>query len=573
MNGKRGLSNIFPLLNSISPYPKGALSKDLFAGLTVGIVLIPQAMAYAMLAGVPPIYGLYAGLVPLLIYALLGSSRQLSIGPVAVSSILVLAGISAVATPFSEGYISLAILTGILAGVLQFGLGLMRLGFLVNFLSRPVIAGFSSAAAIIIAISQFKDVFGFTTDSGTSAQTLWLTIQNIGNTHGLTLIVALGSFVLLLGLRFIHKKIPAALIIAALGTILSAYFGWADNGLAIIGDIPNQLPSFVLPTWSIDNIRAVIPTALTVGIIGMVEVLSIGKLLETKTKNHTIEPNRELIAVGLSKVIGGFFQAVPSSGSFSRSAINNDSRSHSQMSSIITFLLIGMTLLFFTPLFYYLPKAVLAAIILQSILGLFEWQEAKHLWQVHRSDFWMMATTFLITLAFGIEEGVFSGVILSILMVLYKSTKPHVAQLGNIPDTPFYRNIDRYDESLIADDLLILRFDDQLYYGNASFFKEFIQSEITGRENRLRYILLDASNIHNMDSSGAHALQDIENYLADHDIALHLSAARGPLRDMLAKCGMMNEPHKHHMTTHAGVQTIKGLADDKILGMAVQKNT
>ena len=243
------------------------------------------------------------------------------------------------------------------------------------------------------------------------------------------------------------------------------------------------------------------------------------------------------------------------------------------MSSIITFLLIGMTLLFFTPLFYYLPKAVLAAIILQSILGLFEWQEAKHLWQVHRSDFWMMATTFLITLAFGIEEGVFSGVILSILMVLYKSTKPHVAQLGNIPDTPFYRNIDRYDESLIADDLLILRFDDQLYYGNASFFKEFIQSEITGRENRLRYILLDASNIHNMDSSGAHALQDIENYLADHDIALHLSAARGPLRDMLAKCGMMNEPHKHQMTTHAGVQTIKGLADDKILGMAVQKNT
>jgi len=558
MKGNRGLSYIFPLVKYLTPYSKGAVIKDIVAGLTVGIVLIPQAMAYAMLAGVPPIYGLYAGLVPLLIYALLGSSRQLSIGPVAVSSILVLAGISTIAAPFSEEYINLAILTGILAGALQLALGILRMGFLVNFLSRPVIAGFSSAAAIIIAIAQFKDIFGFATDGRTSAESFWLTISNLSSTHWLTLIVAISSLALLLGLRYIHKKIPAALIVAVLGTFLSAYLGWQDQGLSIIEDIPNQLPSFTVPEWSLADLRTILPTALTVGIIGMVEVLSMGKVLETKSRNHSIEPNRELIAVGLSKLIGGFFQAMPSSSSFSRSAINNDNQAHFQISSIITFLLIGLTLLFFTPLFYYLPNAVLAAIIIQSVLGLFEWEEAKHLWKVHRPDFWMMTATFLVTLIIGIEEGVFSGVILSIIMVLYRSTKPHVAVLGNIPGTYHYRNIDRFKELETSETLMILRFDDQLYYGNANYFKEFVMSEIEGRTDKLTHVLLDTSNIHDMDSSGAHALQDIEDYLAEYNIALHLAAAHGPLRDMLTKCGMMKEPQKHHMSVQAGVEAIKG---------------
>jgi len=362
---KKGLASISPLLGYLNSYKKSVLGRDLFAGLTVGVVLVPQAMAYAMLAGVPPIYGLYAGLIPLIIYALLGSSRQLSIGPVAVSSILVLAGISTVATPFTPEYISLAILTGILAGLLQLALGILRLGFLVNFLSRPVIAGFSSAAAIIIMISQFRDVFGFQVNGSSSAESLMFTLSHIKETHGLTLSIALTSLLLLFGFRKLSKKIPAALVVAILGTTMTAFLGWADQGVAIIGDIPKGLPSFLLPEFSMDNIKAIIPTVLTVGIIGTVEVLSIGKLLESRTRDHILEPNRELIAVGLSKVVGGFFQAMPSSSSFSRSAINNDSSAYSQVSSIITFVLMLLTLLFFTPLFYYMPKAVLAAIILQ----------------------------------------------------------------------------------------------------------------------------------------------------------------------------------------------------------------
>ena len=345
----RGSARIFPIAQYLKQYSGENFRKDLFAGLTVGVVLVPQAMAYAMLAGVPPIYGLYAGLIPLLTYALLGSSRQLSIGPVAVSSILVLAGIGTISAPFSAEYIGLAILTGIFAGVLQLTLGVLRLGFLVNFLSRPVIAGFSSAAAIIIIISQFKDAFGFKVVGSTSFESLLYTVSNLAQTHWLTLATTLGSLALLLGIRAISKKIPAALVVTILATVLSAKLGWMEAGLAVIGEIPNGLPSFVLPDWSMDNIRAILPTVLTVGIIGTVEVLSIGKLLESKTRNHILQPNRELIAVGFSKIIGGFFQAMPSSSSFSRSAINNDNNADTQVSSIITFALIGLTLLFFTP--------------------------------------------------------------------------------------------------------------------------------------------------------------------------------------------------------------------------------
>lgn len=554
---RMSIGKIFPISHSLKGYQGRDFTRDLNAGLTVGVILIPQAMAYAMLAGLPPIYGLYAGLLPLVIYALLGTTRQLSVGPVAVSSLLVLAGISTIAEPFSARYIELALLTGVLAGVLQLLLGLLRMGFLVNFLSRPVIAGFSSAAAIIIAISQLKDVLGFSISGTTTADSLIYAITHLGETHTLTCAIALVSLVILLICRTISRKIPSSLIVAILATLLCYYFRWDQSGAAIIGDIPSGLPSFSLGSWSANDLNIILPTVFTVGIIGSVECLSIAKVLESRTKDHIVQPNQELMAMGLSKIVGGFFQAMPSSSSFSRSAINNERNAHSQVSSIITAIIVLLTLLFFTDLFYYMPKAVLAAIILQSVIGLFEWKEAKHLWKVHKSDLTMMLITFLITLVLGIEKGVFLGVLMSILMVLYKSTKPHVAELGNIPGTPFYRNINRFEESTTSDNILIIRFDDQLYYGNASFFKEYIRGEVEGRANKLTHLLLDCSNIHNMDSTGTHALLDIEEYLASHEIEIHLAAERGPVRDMLTVCGMMKEPLKHHMSVHAGVTAIK----------------
>lgn len=554
---QKTVGRLFPIFRSIKGYSRPDFFKDLNAGIIVAVILIPQSMAYAMLAGMPPIYGLYAGLIPLFMYALLGTSRQMSIGPVAITSLLVLAGLSTVAEPFSQRYIELAIMTGILAGVLQFLLGLLRMGWLVNFLSRPVITGFSSAAAVVICISQFKDIFGFRVEGSSSIDSLLYTIQHIAETHWLTLIVSISCLAILLLLKKVNRKIPGALIVVLIATLLCYYFNWNDKGLEIIGSIPSGLPAFSLGEWSMEDMRLILPTVLTVGIIGTVECLSIAKVLESKTKNHIVRPNRELLAIGVSKIAGGFFQAMPSSGSFSRSAVSNEKNAYSQISSLVVVVITILTLLFWTDLFYYMPKAVLAAIILQSVFGLFEWKEAIHLWKVHRPDMIMLLATFAITLIFGIKEGVFLGMLLSVLMVLYKSTKPHVAELGNVEGTSVYRNIERFEISSTTDDILILRFDDQLYYGNASFFKDIIRNKVRDRIKELKYVLIDCSNIHAMDSTGAHALKEIEDYLAENEITLHLSGSKGPLRDMLSKCGLRTELHKHHMSVHSGIQAIR----------------
>jgi len=537
------LAKTFPFLSSIKNYNKSDFLGDLNAGLIVAVILIPQSIAYAILAGVPAIYGLYAALVPLVIYALLGTSRQTSMGPVAVPAILVFAGISTIAEPFTARYIELVIMTGILAGVFQLALGLLRMGWLVNFLSRPVIAGFSSAVALIIAVSQFGDVFGIEIQRGSVTNTIEALFSKISSTHWLTFTVAIGSFVILLILRKWNRKIPGALIITIASILLCKYLNWDEMGLDIIGVVPSGLPSFSLGQWSMEDVKLVLPTVLTIGILDTIGGLSIAKVLEARTKDHIIRPNQELVAYGASKILGGFFQGMPSTSSYSRSAISNESNSRTQVSALISVAIVLITLLFFTDVFYYLPKAVLAAIILQSVIGLFEWEEARHLWQVHKSDFIMMLATFIVTLVFGIEEGIALGVSLSILMVLYKSTKPHVAELGNIPNTPHYRNIERFEQVNTSDDLLILRFDDQLYYGNASFFKEIIREKIEGREEQLNHILLDFSNVHDLDSTGAHALMDIEEYLHSRKIDVHLCAVRGP--------------HKNHMSVHAGVMSIK----------------
>ncbi|MBT8220322.1 MAG: solute carrier family 26 protein [Bacteroidia bacterium] len=568
------LKNIFPVLgNLVSSYGRSDFNRDLFAGLTVGVIFIPQGMAYAMLAGVPPIYGLYAGLFPLLLYALFGTSRQLSIGPVAVSALLVLAGISTIAEPFSPEYITYVILTGFCIGVLQILAGIFKLGFLVNFLSHPVIAGFSSAAAIIIVISQLKDVFGFPIPRmETSAEYLLYAFSHLDETHWLTLSICLGSLAIIYLLRYINKKIPAALLVAIVATALTYFFRWDQEELSIIGDISRGLPSFEMVELDRKSILAVLPTVLTVAIIGTVECIGIAKVLEAKTKNHIVIPNRELIALGISKTLGSLFQAMPTSGSFSRSAVNHDAHASTQISSIITVILIALTLIFLTPFFYYMPLAVLAAIILQSVTGLFDYKEAIHLWKVHRLDFIMMMTTFVITLVLGIEEGVFAGVALSVVTVLYKSTKPHTAKLGNIPNTPFYRNVERFQDVEPVDEIIIIRFDDQLFFGNVSYFKERMKNYIAEHHTKPKYCLLDCGNIHDLDSSGAHGLQEIENYLLDQGIELHVASVRGPMRDMLYKCGMMTEPHKHHMTVHAGVQTITGTAERTSFEQAMQKN-
>ncbi len=508
------------------------------AGLTVSVMLVPQGMAYAMLAGMPPIYGLYGGLIPLFLYAIFGTSRQMSIGPVAISALLVLAGVSQIAEPFSPEYVSLVILTGLLVGVAQVLLSLFRLGFLVNFISHPVIIGFTSAAAIIIAISQFKDVLGFPVPRFDYAyEKVRYVFLHLSETNPLSAILCFGSIFLMVVLRKIRRSIPGALVVTVIGAVLVYVLGEDVMPIEIIREVPQGLPVFQLPDMSWESISILLPTVSTVTIICIVESIAIAKVLQAKHGDYKIRADQELFALGISKVGGAFFQSIPTSGSFTRSAVNNESGARSGFASIVTAIIIGMTLLFLTPLFYYVPKAVLAAIILLSVRSLFEWEEAVALWHTHRSDFMMMLTTFVVTLVLGIEEGVFAGVLLSILVILYKSTKPHIAILGKLPNTNIYRNLDRYKTAEKLKGALIIRFDDQLYFANASFFQDRIQ-EIVEQEKELQFFLLDASNIHDIDSTGVHALEEVFTFLKSRNLPFYISGLRGPVRDRIAKEGL-----------------------------------
>ncbi len=546
-----------PILQWLPSYNKTYFRSDLLAGLTVAVLLVPQGMAYALLAGMPPIYGLYGGLLPLFLFGILGTSQQMSIGPVAVSALLVLAGISQIAEPFSPEYISYVLLTGLLIGFFQVLLSILRLGFLVNFLSHPILAGFTSAAAIIIAVSQLPAVLGFPVPRELNLiNKLQYVFSNIGQIHLPTFFFCISGIILISILKKINKTIPGALIAVVLGILIVRFLRLDQQGVAIVGGVPQGLPLFQLPSWGIENIKLVMPTVLTVTIIGIVESIGIAKVLESKHNYYKIDANQELLALGLGKIAGAFFQAIPSSGSFSRSAVNNEAGARTGMSSIITAIIIAFSLLFLTKLFYYLPNAILAAIILLSVKGLFDYKEAIHLWHTHTGDFIMMVFTFFATLIMDIEFGVIAGVVLSILMILFRIASPHIAILGQIPETRFYRNVSRFPNAEQMEDVIIMRFDAQLFFGNAQYFKDTIEEIVKDRKDNLELLILSAYSITNMDSSGLHALEESLAFLKNNNIEFYITGVRGPVRDLFHKSDFIDKLGKENqfMDVHQAVE-------------------
>lgn len=552
------LSSIFPLAETLKHYGRNDFQADLYTGLTIGVLLIPQGMAYAMLAGMPITYGLYAGLIPPVIYALFGSSPHLSVGPVAISSILLLAGVSRIAEVGSEHYISLVITAGLLIGLLEVGMSVLKLGFFVNFISYPVITGFTSAASIIIIVTQLKDILGIDIPRfGHAYNTLLYAIQNVQHTHLITLVIFGLSTGAILLIKRLGRFLPSALIVMAVATLLCYVLKLDRYDVAIIGSIPAGLPDWVWPEMSMDAIISLMPTVFTLLVIGIVASMSMAKAIEANHQDYDVKPDQELMGLGMAKVVGSFFQALPTDGSFSRSSIVSASGGRTVMSSVIAAVLVAISLLFFTSLLYYLPLAVLSAIIVVAVVGLFEYKQGIYLWRTQRNDFLMMMTTFVVTLSVGIMEGVACGVILSIFIMLYRSTHPSVVELGRIEGTTRYRNLDRYEEALGRDDMVIVRFDEQLYFANASFFKDSIRKCVRRhRKGKLKYVILDSSNIHSIDSTGIRVLKEVEQELDRQGITLHLSNVIGPVRDILYKCDLLTEPAKHHMSIHEAVQFI-----------------
>lgn len=494
------LTSIFPILDWLPNYNKSYLKGDLNAGLTVGIMLIPQGMAYAMLAGLPPIYGLYAAIVPQLVYAIFGTSRQLGVGPVAMDSLLVAVTVGQFAQINSEHYISLAILLAFLVGGIQLLLGILRLGVLVNFLSHPVISGFTSAAALIIGVSQLKYLMGVDLARSQFLHLiLWDAWLHLSEINVYTLAIGLSGIVMILLSKKFMPAIPAPLLVVVSGILVVWGLGLDQYGVAIVQTIPQDLPTPQLPILEGQVIQQLLPSAFTIALVAFMEAIAVAKAIHARHNDYKIVPNQELIALGFSNMIGSFFQSFPGTGGFSRSAVNDQAGAKTNLAAIISASFIILTLLFLTPLFYYLPKAVLASIIMVAVFKLISLEDAIQLWKKgHKRDFIILVFTFIATLGIGIQKGILVGVLLSIIGLLYDTLTPS-----------FYLNKKTIP---LPDNTILIHFDERLYFGNSNYFKEKMDELLTEQialNPQLQYILLDGTHMPKIDSTGERALEHI----------------------------------------------------------------
>ncbi|PKP13271.1 MAG: sodium-independent anion transporter [Bacteroidetes bacterium HGW-Bacteroidetes-3] len=537
------IKKLIPILDWLPNYKWEFFKNDLGAGLTIGIMLVPQGIAYAMIAGLPPIYGLYTAMIPQIIYAIFGTSRQLSVGPVAMDSLIVASGVAALAEIGSEHFIEFAILLAFMMGILQVLFGFFKLGFLVNFLSRPVISGFTSAAALIIALSQLKNLLGIDLHSGNKIHNLLFEVyQHLNEINWTTFGIGAISILILIFLKQLTKKIPPALLVVVFGILAVKMFNLDQIGVKIVGEIPKGLPNFKVPNFDVKVIVDLFPLALTLSFIAFLEAISVSKAVELKHHDYKVVPNQELIAIGMGNIIGSFFQTYPATGGFSRTAVNNQAGAKTPLAAIISASIVALTLLFFTPVFYYLPEAVLGAIIVVAVFGLLDFTVPKQLLKYSKRELVILNITLIITAVIGIKEGIFTGVVLSLGMLIYRTTKPHIAILGRIPDTHFYRNIKRFEGLLItSEEILIVRFDAQLYFANVQYFKDKLEDFIIEKGHKLKLIIIDGESINSIDSSGVYMLNDIITKYRSMNIEIAFTAMKGPVRDILDKSGIMKK--------------------------------
>jgi len=541
---KLRLKDIFPILEWLPNYNKSWLKGDLSAGLTVGIMLVPQGIAYAMIAGLPPIYGLYTAMIPQIMYAIFGTSRQLAVGPVAMDSLIVASGVATLAEIGTENFIEFAILLAFMMGVLQVIFGFFKLGFLVNFLSRPVISGFTSAAALIITFSQLKHLLGVNIQSDNKLHSLIISLfQHLKDVNYIAFAIGGISILILIFFKRITKKIPAALIVVVLGILAVKYLKLDEAGVQIIGNIPGGLPSFKMPNFNIEIMKELFPIALTLSFIAFLEAISVAKAIELKHNNtYKVNANKELIALGMGNIIGSFFQTYPATGGLSRTAVNNQVGAKTPMAAIIASFVIGFTLVFLTPVFYYLPKSIIAAIIIVAVYGLLDFKVPKQILKYSKRELIILNSTLLVTAVVGIKEGIFIGVVLSMAMLIYRSTKPHIAILGKVSDTHFYRNIKRFEGILeIKEAILIVRFDAQLYFANVQYFKDKLDEYVTEKGKSLKLIIIDGESINSIDSSGVYMLYEIIKKYNNLNIEIAFTGMKGPVRDVFEKSEIMKE--------------------------------
>ncbi|MBF0109842.1 MAG: sulfate permease [Magnetococcales bacterium] len=534
------MKKIFPFLVWMPQLNRRNLGNDFIAGITVALVLIPQSMAYANLAGLPAYYGLYAAFLPGAVAGLFGSSRQLATGPVAVVSLLTASALAPLATLGSDGYIALAVALSLMVGLVQISLGLMRLGVVVNFLSHPVIIGFTNAAAIIIGLSQLSKIFGV--QMGRSEHFLvdiLGVLQQIGQTHLPSLIFGVAAFVIMMALKKYRPKLPNVLIAVSLTTLLSWLIGFQNMGGKVVGTIPAGLPSLSLPHIDGSMIASLLANAVIISLVGFMEAISIAKAMAARTKT-ALDPNQELIGQGLANMVGSLTQAYPVSGSFSRSAVNINAGAFSGASSLFTAISVLITLLFLTPLLYHLPEAVLAAVIMMAVVGLVNFKAISHAWHASRHDGVASVVTFLATLGFAphLDHGILLGAGLSILLFLYRTMQPRVAFLGRYQDGTL-RDLLIHPQLPDDDRIIVMRFDGQLYFANVSYFEDSLLSALE-KKPKAKYLLVVGDGINQLDASGEEVIRHLVERLQEHGMALMFSGLKRQVLTVMRNTGLFD---------------------------------
>jgi SulP family sulfate permease len=544
------LSKFFPGLVWLQGYSRGIFKSDLLSGITIAVMLIPQGMGYAVVAGLPPEYGLYACIFPPIMYALLGTSNKISIGPVALDSILIITGLSVLAEPGSDHYLELAIALTLMVGVIQTFFGLIKFGFIANFLSHPVIVGYTSAAALIIMGSQFESMLGVDVAGGNIFALVYQLIQQIAQWNWITVAMGVAGLLFMIYPKKLFPGIPYALILLVVGMICSGIWDAQSYGVDVISSIPQGLPAMTMPHITLGELAGLVPVAMTVALMGYVGTMSICKSQEKPTDKISAKPNQELLAVGAANFVGAFFKAFPVSASFSRSAAFREAGALTQVSAVISSVFIMITMIFLTPYFstYPLPKALLSAIIIVSVAGLFKYGLMKNLFKQNKREFYILLATFLITLLLGVQQGLLVGVALSILMVIYNTANPHMTELGSIQEGRLFRNVNRFKDAVVRDDVLIFRFDAPLYFANKDYFVEKLYAWVKHRETgRLKYVVFDAEAVNSVDTTAMLMLQQVIENFKKQDIEFYITNAIGPVRDAMETSSLHDYMGEHSM--------------------------
>ncbi|MDR7126477.1 sulfate permease [Pseudotabrizicola sp. 4114] len=544
----------FPILDWLAVYDKPTFGADLMAALIVTIMLIPQSLAYALLAGLPAEVGLYASIAPLLVYAVFGTSRTLAVGPVAVVSLMTAAAVGQIAAQGTAEYLGAAIAMAVLSGLILLCMGLLRLGFIANFLSHPVISGFISASAVLIAVGQLPGILGIAAPGHTLVAVATGILTGISGLNPVTLLI--GGFALGF-LWWARTRLKAALLRAgvrpglagvivraapvlavALTTLATWGFGLAAHGVAVVGDIPTGLPMPALPPLDPALWQAILLPAALISLVGYVETVSVAQTLAAKRRQR-IDPDQELVALGAANIGAGLSGGFPVTGGFARSVVNFDAGAQTPAAGAFTALAMALATLFLTPLLSHLPKATLAATIIVAVLGLVDLAAIRRVWASNRADFAAMAATILLTLLVGVEAGIAAGVALSILLHLYRTSQPHVAVIGQVQGTEHFRNVRRHTVTTVPD-VLALRIDEALYFPNARFLEDTLLGAVA-EDKAIRHIVLNCVAVNDIDSSAVESLEAINARLHDAGVQLHLAEVKGPVMDRLLRTHLLHD--------------------------------